>query len=103
MYARLISFSGADPEKREAAIEMIRGTVIPMLRGYDGYEGYISLYDEENRRAKAIILWESKEEAEAAEETLVERRAKMTAQVGITVESADLYEAPVTDLEGARV
>jgi len=27
----------------------------------------------------------------------------MTAQVGITVESANLYEAPVIDLEGARV
>jgi hypothetical protein len=103
MYARVIEFSGADPGKREAALEMIRGTVIPMLRSYDGYEGYLSLYDQENSRAKAVILWESKEAAESAEETLVERRAKMTAQVGIQVESADLYEAPVVDLEGARV
>src|SRR5919201_6305083 len=103
MYARLISFSGADPEKREAAVEMIRGTVIPMLQTYDGFAGYLALYDEENRRAKAIILWDSKEAAESAEETLVERRAKMTAQVGIAVESADLYEAPVVELEGARV
>ena len=103
MYARLITFSGADSSKRDAALEMIRGTVIPMLRSYDGYEGYISLYDEENSRAKAIILWESREAAESAEETLVERRAQMTAQVGITVESANLYEAPVIDLEGARV
>ena len=103
MYARLISFSGAAPDKREPALEMIRGTVIPMLRSYDGYDGYISLYDEENSRAKAIILWESKEAAETAEETLVERRAQMTAQVGIKVESADLYEAPVVELEGARV
>ena len=47
MYARLISFSGADPEKRESAIEMIRGTVIPMLQTYDGFAGYIALYDEE--------------------------------------------------------
>jgi hypothetical protein len=103
MYARLITFSGADSDKRDSAIEMIRGTVIPMLRNYDGYAGYISLYDEDNRRAKAIILWESKEAADEAEETLVERRAKMTAEVGIAVESAELYEAPVVDLEGARV
>jgi len=103
MYARLISFSGADPDKRETAIEMIRGTVIPMLRTYDGFEGYLALYDEENSRAKAIILWDSKEAAESAEETLVERRAKMTAEVGIKVESADLYEATVVELEGARV
>jgi hypothetical protein len=101
MYARLITFSGADPEKREAAIEMIRGTVIPMLQSYDGYAGYLALYDSDTRRAQAIILWESKEAAEAAEETLVERRAKMTAQLGIEVESADLYEATVVELEGA--
>ena len=103
MYARLITFSGADPEKRDSAIEMIRGTVIPMLQSYDGFDGYIALYDEENRRAKAIILWDSKEAAEAAEETLVERRAQMTQQVGLTVESADLYEATVVELAGARV
>ena len=103
MYARLISFSGADPEKRDSAIEMIRGTVIPMLQNYDGFAGYLALYDEEKKRAKAIILWDSKETAEAAEETLVERRAQMTQQVGLTVESADLYEATVVELAGARV
>jgi len=103
MYARLISFSGADPEKRENAIQTMRETVIPMLRSYDGYAGYISLYDAENRRARAIILWESEETAEAAEVELVERRRQLTATVGLTVESADLYEVPVADLEGARV
>ena len=103
MYARLVSFSGADPEKREPAIEMIRGTVIPMLRSYDGFAGYLALYDEDNRRAKAILLWESKDAAESAEETLVERRQKMVDQVGLTIESADLYEATVVELEGARV
>ena len=103
MHARVITFSGADSGKREAAEEMIRGTVIPMLRTYDGFAGYIALYDQENSRAQALILWESREAADAAEETLVERRAKMTAQVGISVEKVDLYEAPVVELEGARV
>jgi hypothetical protein len=103
MYARVISFSGAAPDKREPALEMIRGTVVPMLQTYDGFAGYIALYDEENSRAKAIILWDSKDAAESAEETLVERRQKMTSQVGITVESAELYEAPVVELAGARV
>jgi uncharacterized membrane protein YgcG len=103
MYARVIAFSGAGSDKREAAEEMIRGTVIPMLRTYDGFEGYIALYDEVNERAKAIILWESHEAADSAEETLVERRAKMTEQVGLTIESVSLYEAAVVELEGARV
>jgi hypothetical protein len=103
MYGRLISFSGADPEKRENAIQTIRETVIPMLRQYDGFAGYIALYDQQNRRAKAVLLWETEEAAETAEQTLVERRQKLAAGVGLTVESADLYEAPVVELEGARV
>ena len=103
MYARLISFSGADPEKRENALQMIRGTVIPTLREYDGFAGYLALYDEENKRAKAIILWDSEDNAVAAEETLAERRKQMSGSVGLTLESADLYEALVVELEGARV
>jgi hypothetical protein len=103
MYARLISFSGADPEKRDNAIETIRGTVVPMLREYDGFSGYIALYDAQNRRAKAVLLWDSKDAAEEAEKTLVERREKLASGVGLTVESADLYEAPVVEVEGARV
>jgi hypothetical protein len=103
MHARVITFSGADSSKREDMLEMVRGTVIPLLRSYDGYGGYITLYDTDHGRAKAVILWESKEAADSAEETLVERRQKMTAEVGITVESVDLYEAPVVELEGARV
>jgi hypothetical protein len=103
MYARLVSFSGAEPGNRDNAIRTIRETVIPMLRSYDGFAGYIALYDARNRRAKAILLWESEETAEAAEQELVERRQKLAAGVGLTVESADLYEAPVVELEAARV
>ena len=104
MHARLISFSGADPARREDAIETIRGTVAPMLRQYDGYAGYIALYDGANRRAKAIILWETEEAAVTAEQELVERRQKLAGSIGLTVESADLYEATVVDdFEGARV
>jgi hypothetical protein len=103
MYARVIAFSGADSGKREAAEEMVRRTVLPMLRSYDGYEGYIALWDEENGRSKAIVLWESHEAAEAAEQTLAERRAENVAKLGLTIESVKLLEAPVVELEGARV
>ena len=103
MYARLIEFSGAEPGKREQMIEIVRGTVIPMLREYDGFAGYITLYDQGNRRAKAVLLWETEEAAEEAEKTLVERRKQLAGGVGLTVESQDLYEAPVVELEGARV
>jgi hypothetical protein len=98
MHARLVSFSGADPEKRENAINTIRETVIPTLRGYDGFSGYIALYDDQNRRAKAILIWDSAEAADAAEPELAERRRQVAGAMGLTVESADLYEVTVMEL-----
>src|SRR5256885_11702451 len=95
MYARVITFSGADSSKREPALEMIRGTVIPMLQSYDGFAGYISLYDEANSRAKAIILWETKEAADGAEKALTEPRKGMVSPVGMTIESAGRSKVPV--------
>jgi hypothetical protein len=77
--------------------------VIPTLREYEGYAGYIALYDADHRRAKAVILWTSEEAANAAEETLRDRRREMASGVGLNVESAGLWEAVVLDLEGARV
>ena len=103
MYARLISFSGADPEKRENAINTIIGTVIPMLREYDGYAGYIALWNRDNASAKAIILWDSEETAKTSEETLAARREQLVAGLGLTIESVSLFEATVVELETANV
>jgi hypothetical protein len=103
MYVRLVSLSGADPDKHDKTVRTMRENVLPTLRSYDGFAGYLGLYDEEGGRAKGIILWDSKEAAEAAEETLAERRRNMAGGVGLTIESADLYEAAVVELEGVRV
>jgi len=103
MYARLISFSGADAEKRENAINTIIGTVLPMLREYDGFAGYIALWDRDTSSAKAIILWDSEETAKASEEKLAERRKELTSGIGLTIDSVDLYEAPVVEFDTARV
>jgi len=102
VHARLVEFSGADG-KRDQFVETIQGTVLPMLRTYDGFAGYIALYAEGQDRAKALLLWETQEAAESAEETLAERRQQLAGGVGLTVESADLYEAPVVELGAARV
>jgi hypothetical protein len=69
----------------------------------DGFAGYIALYDAPNQRAKALLLWESEEAAETAEQELAERRRQISGQMGFTVESADLYEAPVVEIEGVKV
>ena len=103
MHARLIEFSGADADKREQMIQTIEETVLPMLRTYDGFAGYLALYDEDQRRAKAILLWETEDAAVSAEATLAERQRAISGGLGLTLESEDLYEATVVEFEGARI
>ena len=103
MHARMIEFSGADSEKREQMIQTIQETVLPMLRTYDGFAGYLAMHEADSGRAKAILLWETERAAVAAEETLAERRRMISGGLGLTIESEDLYEAPVLEFEGARI
>lgn len=103
MHARFIEFSGAEESKREQILQTVRETVIPMLRSYDGFAGYIALYDPERSRSKVVILWETEEAAVTAEDTLAERRRQLSGGLGLTIESEDLYEAAVVEFEGARI
>ena len=95
MHARLIRFSIADPSRGtlENAQQTIRERVIPMLSQYDGYAGYLAFMDKDRTRARAVILWDSEEHAEAAEQTLADRRREMADSIGLSVESTELYEA----------
>ena len=103
MYARLIEFSGVDADKREQVLQTVQETVLPMLRQYDGFAGYLALYDAEGSRSRVVILWETEAAAVSAEETLAQRRRQISGGLGMTIDSEDLYEAVVVELEGARV
>ena len=100
MYARLVRFTIADREKAtpENAQQTIRDRVIPMLSQYDGYAGYLSFMDKERSRARAVILWDTEEQAEAAEETLAERRRGLADGIGLVVESTELLEAVAVEV-----
>ncbi len=98
MYARLVEIEGIDPSKREEAIQNLRERIIPALQELNGFAGFISLADGENSRARSIVLWESKEDAEEAERQMGSRREEMVRSMGATVRSADLYEAPIIEV-----
>jgi hypothetical protein len=67
MYGRLVEIEGIDPSKREEVLGIIRERIIPGLKEFDGFAGFISLVDEETRRARSVVLWETKESADEAE------------------------------------
>lgn len=101
MYARLVEIEGIDPSNRDEAIENLRERVIPALKGLEGFAGFLSLVDEDNRRARGIVLWETRQNAEEGEREMAPRREEMMSQMGATVHSADLYEVAVAELAEA--
>jgi hypothetical protein len=102
-HGRLIEVEGIDPSKGEEVVGIIRERVIPAMKDLDGFAGFISLTDEENRRARSVVLWETKESADEAERQFAPRREEIVRSVGGTVRSADLYEEPIVEVQaGAR-
>jgi hypothetical protein len=98
MYGRLVEVEGVDPSKREEVLGIIRERIIPGLKEIDGFAGFISLVDEENRRARSVVLWETKESADEAERQFAAKREEVVRGIGGTVRSADLYEAPIVEV-----
>ena len=87
MYGRLVEIEGVDPSKREEVVAQIRERIIPGLKEIEGFAGFISLVDEENRRARSVVLWETKEGADEAERQFAARREEMVRGMGGTVRS----------------
>jgi hypothetical protein len=98
MYGRLVEIEGVDPSKHDQIVGTIREKVIPSMKEIDGFAGFISLTDADNRRARSVVLWETKEAAEEAERQWASRRGEIVSGVGGTVRSADLYEAPLVEV-----
>ena len=98
MVGRLVEIEGVDPSKREEALAAIREGVIPALKEMDGFAGFISLIDADARRARSIVLWETRETADEAERQMASKREEIVRNAGGTVRSADLYEAPIVEI-----
>jgi hypothetical protein len=98
MYGRLVEIEGLDPSKREEALGIIRERIIPGLKEIDGFAGFISLVDEENRRARNVVLWETKESADEAERKFAPIREETVRGMGGTIRSKDLFEAAIVEV-----
>jgi hypothetical protein len=102
MYGRLVVVDDVDPSRREEVLGIMRERIIPGLKEIDGFAGFISLFDE-GGRARSLILWETKEGADEAERQLAPKREEMVRNMGGTVTSTDLYDAPIVEvLAGVR-
>lgn len=101
MYGRLIEVESVDPSKREEILGIMRERIVPGLKEIEGFAGFVSLIDEETRRARSLILWETRESADEAERIFGPKRAEIVKMAGGTLQSADLFEAPIVEILAA--
>jgi hypothetical protein len=76
------------------AAEAIEG----WLRDYDGYRGLIVFTDENAQRSRVVTLWNTPEDEARARVSRGAMRDQIAAQVGMTVESFEVWEVPVCDV-----
>ena len=98
MYGRLVEIEGIDPSHREEILGILRERIIPGLKEFDGFAGFISLVDEDQRRARNVVLWETRESADEAESKFGPIRNEIVSGMGGTVRSADLFEAALVEI-----
>jgi hypothetical protein len=79
MFARMATFEGVDPDAAARTLEEVRERVEPLMRGLDGYRGYLDLMDRARGKAVTLVFFDSEENVAAAEPTFDE---EMPRQLG---------------------
>lgn len=97
MYGRLVEVDGVDASRRDEILAIMRERIIPGLKEIDGFVGFVSLMDDQNR-ARSVVLWETRDSAEEAERQFGPKREQIVREFGGTVRSADLYDAPIVEV-----
>ena len=104
MHARLVSFSsGGSTDSRDRWVQAIQDTVIPTMRKQEGFAGYVGLSGQENQQFKGLVFWDSEENAEAGERAMKERRREVSGGIGLTEQSAELFEVIAMEMDATRV
>ena len=76
MYARIATFESTDPAADERLMDQAMEIVKPMIRQLDGIQGHMELSDRTTGKALSISLFDTEENAVAAETVFDEEMPK---------------------------
>lgn len=84
-------------EDFESIVQMAAESLLPWIRQYDGYEGFIVLADAETGTAHFMTLWESKDALDKSAPGRAQVRERLAATAGAKIESAGGYRVLVAE------
>jgi len=97
MFARVTTLEGP-PEQIDEALRQVRERVLPRIRQYDGYNGFIALGDRQAGRVLGLTLWRSEQALRSTEEEANRLRRETSETVGQAIASVESYEVPLLEL-----
>ncbi len=97
MHAR-VNRTETPPEGIDVATRQFEETVFPLLRGLDGYRGFVGLADRSTGTQIAISYWESEEAMRGSEEAVRQLRKDVAAAAGARSETiVERFEVVLQD------
>ncbi|HET9324121.1 MAG TPA: hypothetical protein VFO03_09595 [Gaiellaceae bacterium] len=107
MIARIATFEGVNPTADTKLMERAEEIVKPIMRGMTGFQGHLELMDQRSGKALSISLFDTEENALAAESTFDQELPKALGEImeqwsGRRV-SVDRYEVMAEDRIGTTV
>ena len=70
MYARIATWENAAPERAQEVSDAMRSAGLPVDQQQAGWQAILAMIDEENRRVMTIALFDSEENARAADQAM---------------------------------
>jgi hypothetical protein len=95
-YASIVTVRGAQEEFENIA-EMAAESLLPWIRQFDGYRGFMVFTDSEAGIAHFMTLWETREALEKSAHSRKEVREQLARTASAEIVSAGAYSVLVAD------
>jgi hypothetical protein len=95
-YASMVTVNGA-MEDFDNIATMAGESLLPWIRQFEGYKGFIVLADSESGAAHFMTLWDSKEALDRSAHSRAQVREQLAKTAGAEIERAGAYRVLVSD------
>jgi hypothetical protein len=95
-FATMATVQGPTKDFAEV-VKMAAESLLPWIRQYEGYEGFVVLGDAESGRAHFVTLWDTMEALEKSAPGRAQVRERLAETAGATIESTGSYTVVMMD------
>jgi hypothetical protein len=96
LYASMATVNGP-PEDFDKVAAMAGESLLPWIRQFEGYKGFIVLADRETSTAHFMTLWNSREALERSAHSRKQVREQLAKTAGAEIASAGAYTVILAD------